>query len=181
MLTSTIVPRPIAWVTTVSVAGVRNAAPFSFFNAMSRDPAVLAVGMIDAADGRMKDTAQNIVDTGEFVVNLVTRTAAEAMSLTSIDAPPDVDEIQLANLETKPSIKVTPGRIAISPVSFECKLHTKIELSNQLIALGEIVHAHIDDMMMLVRKNITSTHLSLNSYPACTAVDVTEMPIPFSR
>ncbi len=93
----------------------------------------------------MKDTARNILDTGEFVVNLVPRAAAEAMNLTSIDAPPDIDELALAKLDTKPSIKVKPERIAISPVSFECRLHTPIELSNQLIALGEVVQAHVAD------------------------------------
>lgn len=149
LLTSTIVPRPIAWVTTLSKNGARNAAPFSFFNAMSRDPALLAVGIMADGDGSMKDTARNILDTQEFVVNLVPRVAAEVMNLTSIDAPADVDELALANLEVAPSIKVKPPRIAISPVSFECRLHTPIELSNQLIALGEVVQAHISDAMML--------------------------------
>jgi flavin reductase (DIM6/NTAB) family NADH-FMN oxidoreductase RutF len=149
LLTSTIVPRPIAWVTTLSKNGVRNAAPFSFFNAMSKDPALLAVGIISDSDGSMKDTARNILDTGEFVVNLVPREAAEAMSLTSIDAPSDVDELALAKLDTVRSIKVKPERIAASPVSFECRLHTPIELANQLIAIGEVVQAHIADEMML--------------------------------
>jgi flavin reductase (DIM6/NTAB) family NADH-FMN oxidoreductase RutF len=149
LLTSTIVPRPIAWVSTLSKSGVRNAAPFSFFNAMSNDPALLAVGITTHGDGSMKDTARNILDTREFVVNLVPRVAAEAMNLTSIDAPPDVDELALAKLDTVPSVKVKPERIAISPVSFECRLHTPIELSNQLIAIGEVVQAHIADDMML--------------------------------
>ncbi len=148
LLSSTIVPRPIAWVTTLSKNGVRNAAPFSFFNAMSSDPALLAVGIM--ADGDcMKDTARNILDTREFVVNLVPRVAAEAMNLTSIDAPPEIDELALAKLGTLPSLKVKPERIAISPVSFECRLHTPIELSNQLIAIGEVVQAHIADDAML--------------------------------
>ncbi|MFA5957108.1 flavin reductase family protein [Hyphomicrobium sp.] len=149
LLTSTIVPRPIAWVTTLSKNGVRNAAPFSFFNAMSKDPPLLAVGIMADGDGSMKDTARNILDTGEFVVNLVPREAAEAMNLTSIDAPPDVDELVLAKLDTLPSVKVKPERIAISPVSFECRLHTPIRLANQLIALGEVVQAHIADAKML--------------------------------
>ena len=83
LLTSTIVPRPIAWVTTVSKNGVRNAAPFSFFNAMSNDPALLAIGIMNKADGTPKDTARNILATGEFVVNLVPRSAADVMNLTS--------------------------------------------------------------------------------------------------
>jgi flavin reductase (DIM6/NTAB) family NADH-FMN oxidoreductase RutF len=79
----------------------------------------------------------------------VPRPAAEAMNLTSIDAPPDIDELSLAKLDTAPSLKVKPARIAISPVAFECRLHTPIELSNQLIAIGEVVQAHIADAMML--------------------------------
>ena len=149
LLTSTIVPRPIAWITTVSKSGVRNAAPFSFFNAMSKEPALLAVGIMSDTDGSLKDTASNILETREFVVNLVPRAAAAAMNLTSSDAPPHVDELELARLETTPSLKVKPARIAISPVSFECRLHTPIELSNQLIALGEVVQAHIADAAML--------------------------------
>jgi flavin reductase (DIM6/NTAB) family NADH-FMN oxidoreductase RutF len=150
ILTSTIVPRPIAWITTVSKNGVRNVAPFSFFNAMSKTPPILAVGIQANADGGMKDSARNILDTGEFVVNLVTRSAAKAMTLTSIDAPSDVDETALADLDTLPSMKVLPPRLAASPVAFECKLHTPIEVAkSQLIVLGEIVQAHVADAFVL--------------------------------
>jgi flavin reductase (DIM6/NTAB) family NADH-FMN oxidoreductase RutF len=150
ILTSTIVPRPIAWVTSLSKNGVRNAAPFSFFNAMSKTPPIVAIGIQANADGSMKDSARNILDTREFVVNLVPRAAAEAMNLTSIDAPSDVDELALAHLATSPSVKVKPGRIAVSPVAFECRLHTPIEVApSQLIVLGEIVQAHVDDAFVL--------------------------------
>jgi flavin reductase (DIM6/NTAB) family NADH-FMN oxidoreductase RutF len=150
ILTSTIVPRPIAWITTVSKSGVRNAAPFSFFNAMSKTPPILAVGIQANSDGSMKDSARNILDTGEFVVNLVTRSVASAMNLTSVEAPSDVDEIALADLDTLPSLKVLPPRLAASPVAFECRLHTPIEVAkSQLIVLGEIVQAHVADAFVL--------------------------------
>ncbi|AGK59349.1 flavin reductase [Hyphomicrobium denitrificans 1NES1] len=150
ILTSTIVSRPIAWVTTLSKNGVRNAAPFSFFNAMSKTPPIVAIGIQANANGSMKDSACNILDTQEFVVNLVPRLAAEAMNLTSIDAPSHVDELSLAKLETMPSVKVKPERIAISPVAFECRLHTPIEVApSQLIILGEIVQAHVSDEFVL--------------------------------
>ena len=103
ILTSTIVPRPIAWVTTLSKNGVRNAAPFSFFNALSKEPPLLALGITADGDGSMKDTARNILDTHEYVINLVPRSAAQSMNLTSIDATSDVDELALAKLETRPS------------------------------------------------------------------------------
>jgi flavin reductase (DIM6/NTAB) family NADH-FMN oxidoreductase RutF len=153
ILTSTIVPRPIAWVTTLSKNGVRNAAPFSFFNAMSKTPPILAIGIQANADGSMKDSARNILETREFVVNLVSGAAAEAMNLTSIDVPSDVDELSLAALETSPSVKVKPERIAISPVAFECRLHTPVEVApSQLIVLGEILQAHVTDDFVLDRE-----------------------------
>ncbi len=121
IMTSTIVPRPIAWVTTLSKDGIRNAAPISFFNGMGKDPPVLALG-IQPNDGSLKDTARNILDTHEFVVNLVPESAAQAMNITSIDAPPDVDELALANIATVPSLKVKPtahcrepGRLRMPP------------------------------------------------------------------
>ena len=162
ILTSTIVPRPIAWVTTISKNGVRNAAPFSFFNALSKDPPLLALGITPEARGGMKDTARNILDTREFVVNLVPRSASHSMNLTSGNVPPDVDELELAKLETRPSLKVLPERIAISPVAFECRLHTPIVISNQLIALGEVVQAHVDDAFMLDPERLYVDTLALD-------------------
>lgn len=150
ILTSTIVPRPIAWVTTVSADGVRNAAPFSFFNAMGKEPPLVAVGILGNDDGSLKDTARNILETGEFVVNLVTEDVVEAMNATSIAAPADVDELVLANLDVTPSIKVRPPRIANSHVAFECRLHTPLQFpSGQFVVIGEVVQAHVDDAFML--------------------------------
>ena len=150
ILSATIVPRPIAWVTTLSLDGVRNAAPFSFFNVLSKAPPLLALGIQKDGDGSMKDTARNILDTREFVVNLVPYAAREAMSGTSAGVAPDVDELDLAGIDPVPSIKIAPPRIAQSPVAFECRLHMPLEVSpNQLIAIGEIVHAHVDDAFVL--------------------------------
>jgi flavin reductase (DIM6/NTAB) family NADH-FMN oxidoreductase RutF len=150
VLTSTVVPRPIAWVTTASIAGQPNAAPFSFFNVMSKEPPLLALGIQANDDGSIKDTGRNILETGEFVVNLVSQRLAEAMNVTSANHPPEVNELERALLETCPSIRVRPPRIRLSPVSFECRLHSKIEVSvNHVIAIGEILEAHIDDDVML--------------------------------
>lgn len=150
LLSSTIVPRPIAWITTLSANGVRNAAPFSFFNAMGNEPPLLAVGIQGNDDRSVKDTARNILETQEFVVNLVTESIAGAMNLTSISAPFDVDELVLANLEAIASIKVAPPRIAASPVAFECRLHTPLRFpSGQFVVIGEVVQAHIDDGFVL--------------------------------
>lgn len=142
MLASTVMPRPIAWVVTCSADGVINAAPYSFFNFFGADDPVLAIGIL-ARPGAPKDTAANIRATGEFVVNLVPYALAEAMNLTCIDAPPEVDEIALAGLETTPSLAIRPPRISASPVGFECRLLHLLETGpGQLLAVGKVLHAH---------------------------------------
>jgi flavin reductase (DIM6/NTAB) family NADH-FMN oxidoreductase RutF len=149
ILASSVVPRPIAWVTTRSRAGVVNAAPFSFFNAMGADPPTLALGLIPR-EGRLKDTAANIQETAEFVVNLVSEANAEAMNITCIDAPAEVDELQLAKLTPVPSRSVAPPRIGESPVSFECRLIAAMVVGPlQTVVLGRVVCAHIDDALVL--------------------------------
>jgi len=145
ILASTVTPRPIAWVTTLSEDGVINAAPYSFFNALGHDPPTLALGLL-AGKGRFKDTATNILASGEFVVNLVSEKNAEAMNVTCIDAPPEIDELVLAGLTAAPSHAVRPPRIAESPVSFECRVLTSLVTGpRQTIVIGRIVRAHIDD------------------------------------
>ena len=145
ILASTVTPRPIAWVTTLSEDGVVNAAPYSFFNALGHEPPTLALGLL-AGKGRFKDTATNILASGEFVVNLDSEKNAEAMNITCIDAPPEIDELVLAGLTPAPSHAVRPPRIAESPVSFECRVLTSLVTGpRQTIVIGRIVRAHIDD------------------------------------
>jgi flavin reductase (DIM6/NTAB) family NADH-FMN oxidoreductase RutF len=149
LLAASVVPRPIAWVTTKSRDGVVNAAPFSFFNAMGADPPTVAIGIIPR-EGRLKDTAANIQETAEFVVNLVSEANAEAMNVTCIDAPPEVDELQLAKLTAVPSRSVAPPRIGESPVAFECRLLASLVTGPlQTIVIGRVVCAHIDDAFVL--------------------------------
>lgn len=150
ILTSTVTPRPIAWVTSQSAAGLVNAAPFSFFNVMGDDPPIVVIGVLRHPDNRPKDTAANILETGEFVVNLVSEDLAEAMNITCMDAPPEVDELECAGLHAAASVKVAPPRIAESPVSFECKTFKTVETGpHQVIVLGQVVMAHIRDDMVL--------------------------------
>ena len=148
ILASTVTPRPIAWVTTLSEGGIVNAAPYSFFNALGHEPPTLALGLL-AGKGRFKDTATNILATGEFVVNLVSEKNAEAMNVTCIDAPPGIDELALAGLTPAPSHAVRPPRIAESPVSFECRVLTSLVTGpRQTIVIGRILRAHIDDAVV---------------------------------
>ncbi len=150
LLTATIVPRPIAWVSTLDAEGRPNAAPFSFFNALGDAPPTIALGITGAGTNGLKDTAQNILDTGEFVVNLVPAALAEQMNTTSINAPRGVNELELAGLSTAPATHVKPPRIAQSPVSFECVTHTAILTGpHQLAVIGRVLAVHVADAFVL--------------------------------
>jgi flavin reductase (DIM6/NTAB) family NADH-FMN oxidoreductase RutF len=150
ILTATVTPRPIAWVTSKSVDGVVNAAPFSFFNVMGHEPPTITLGLLSKPDGGYKDTSENILATGEFVVNLVSESMAAAMNETCTDAPPEVDELALAGLTALPSIAVKPPRIAGCPVSFECRsLASIVTGPRQVIVVGTVLRAHIADEFLL--------------------------------
>ncbi len=150
ILTASITPRPIAWISSQSADGVRNAAPYSFFNMMGAAPPVVAIGIMRHGEQRFKDSAANILDTGEFVVNLVSNDVAEAMNLTCIDAPPEVDELTLAGIETRPGVTVSAPRIAAAPVSLECRnLSSVVTGPGQMVVLGEVLMAHIHDDFIL--------------------------------
>jgi flavin reductase (DIM6/NTAB) family NADH-FMN oxidoreductase RutF len=156
ILISSVVPRPIAWVSTVSATGQPNLAPFSFFNAVCADPPLLAFApglrrpkQPDAVHGEAKDTLRNVRETKEFVVNMVTYELAEAMNLTSGEYDASVNEFELAKLTPRPSHIVRAPRVAESPVSFECKLHQILDFSpaptGSSLVIGKIVSIHIDD------------------------------------
>jgi flavin reductase (DIM6/NTAB) family NADH-FMN oxidoreductase RutF len=146
LLLGTIVPRPIALITTLGPDGLINAAPYSLFNIMGHDPAVAMVSVLAHPQARLKDTAHNILSTKEFVINLVSETVSEAMNVTCIDAPPGTNELELANLNTSPSVKVKPPRMSASPVAYECRFLTSLSFGpNQLIVAGQIVHAYVED------------------------------------
>ena len=154
LLVSTVVPRPIALVTTVDAAGRVNAAPFSFFNAVSSVPPVVVLGISPgdpgaagggAGDG-YKDTERNIRDTGEFVVNLVDEAIAERMNICAVDFPTAIGELEKAELHPLPSIGIRPPRVAESPVSFECQRITGLSLgAGSTLEVGRVIHIHIRD------------------------------------
>ena len=159
LLLGTVLPRPITIVTTVSAAGSLNAAPYSLFNVVCHDPPMLMVSVLPHPEGRLKDTAGNILATREFVVNLVPRAMAEAMNITNIDAPPGRDELELAGLATAPSSVVKPPRIAQSPVALECRLATSLSFgANQAVIFGEIATAYVaDDAVLDAAKGLVDT------------------------
>lgn len=150
LLVSTVVPRPIAWVTTQDLDGTVNAAPFSFFNAVSGKPPVVAIGIGGRAPGDVKDTGGNIRRTGQFVVNLVSNALAEQMNITAIDFGKDVNELQQAGLTTAPSKHVAPPRIAESPVALECERLVIVEVGvDRAVVLGTVKAIHIKDEFVL--------------------------------
>ena len=155
LLISTVVPRPIAFVTTRGADGKVNAAPFSFFNAMDFDPPIIVLGLEARPDGQLKDTAANIQASGEFVVNIVDNALAERMNICAIDFEPDVSEPLQADLELLESVGVSPPRIAASPVSMECEKLVALELRNaRHIVLGEVRHFHIRDDIVIDREKL---------------------------
>ena len=150
LLAATTIPRPIAWVVTKAPDGSLNAAPYSFFNVMGSAPPTIALGLMKAPDRGFKDTARNILDTGEFVVNLVPERLVQVMNLTSADAPPGVDELAFAGVATAPSTHVAPPRIADSPVSYECRaLSSVVTGPNQVVVIGRVLAVHIEDRFLL--------------------------------
>lgn len=150
ILTAFVLPRPIAWVTTVGPTGTVNAAPFSFFNVMGSAPPTVALGILADPERGFKDTARNILDTEEFVVNLVPERLVGQMNVTAVDAPRGVDELALADLATSPSSRIRPPRIAESPVNFECVLLSSVQTGPaQLVAIGRVLVVHIDDDYLL--------------------------------
>ena len=150
LLVSTVGPRPIAWVVTQDMNGLVNAAPFSFFNAISGDPPLVIIGIGGRKPGDAKDTGNNIRETGQFVVNLVSDANAKAMNVTAIDFPPGIDEIREAGLTTIPSTKIKVPRIAESPVAFECERFMNIDLGvDRTLVIGRVLAVHVRDDCVL--------------------------------
>jgi flavin reductase (DIM6/NTAB) family NADH-FMN oxidoreductase RutF len=146
LMIGTVIPRPIALVTTVDEHGRINAAPFSFFNCLSADPPILALGVENYPDMTFKDTGHNIRMTEVFTVNIVSFAIAEAMHICGSKYPRGVDELKEAGLTAMPGTKVASPWIAEAPAAFECKRHVTLELGkSRQIVMGEIVYAHYRD------------------------------------
>jgi flavin reductase (DIM6/NTAB) family NADH-FMN oxidoreductase RutF len=150
LLIGSVVPRPIAWVSTANEQGVSNLAPFSFFNAVCSQPPTLMFCVSTQADLSEKDTLRNIRATGEFVVHVVNMAMVEAMNASAVPAPHGVSEIDLQNLATEPSVMVKPPRVKGSPIHFECRLTQIVEIGpaapgSARMVIGQVVYAHVDE------------------------------------
>lgn len=146
LMIGTIIPRPIALVTTVDEHGRYNAAPFSFFNCLSADPPILAIGVENNPDMSFKDTGHNIRMTEVFTVNIVSHAIAEAMHVCGTKYPRGTDELQAAGLTAMPGEKIAAPWIKEAPAAFECRRHVTLELGkSRQIIMGEIVFAHYQE------------------------------------
>lgn len=145
LMISAIVPRPIAFVTTLSRAGATNLAPFSFFNGVSSDPPVVSIAVATKRDGSKKDTWRNIEETGEYVINTVTPELMDAVITGARELPHGVSELDLSGEPTRPSVRVKPPRLERSPVSLECALLKIIEVEETALILGRVLLYHAKD------------------------------------
>jgi flavin reductase (DIM6/NTAB) family NADH-FMN oxidoreductase RutF len=183
LLSSTVTPRPIAWVSTIDARGLPNAAPFSFFNVFGEDPPTLAFAIQHRSGTDRKDTGENVRSQGEFVVNLVSEDNVEKMNVCAIEFPPHVDEFAEAGLTAQASTLIRTPRIAESHVSFECRLMRIVELGEmRSLVLGEVLMIHVRDDAVLdaARCRIDTRRLALvgrmqgNSYVRSS--EVFELP-----
>lgn len=153
LLTALVQPRPIAWVSTISKSGVPNLAPFSFFNVVcAKPPTVVFCPMWSGPDAVKKDTVKNIEETGEFVIQVVSRELAPQMNLTSCEVDSAVNEFEMAGLTQVDSTKVAPPRVGEAKAYLECKLDKIIPVGQGsgagCMILGEVLHIEIDDTVM---------------------------------
>lgn len=161
LLTGSIVPRAIAWVSTKSTDGILNLAPYSFFTAVtSNPPTVLFCPSATRSDGSDKDTLTNARETGEFVINFVNEALGEAMSQTAVEAPATLDEFERAGLTPQPSTLVDVPRVKESPIAFECKLNQIVDIGTGHIVIGEVVYMHFAEGI----HDASSNYIDMKAY-----------------
>ncbi len=158
LLTGTIIPRPIGWISTIDAKGINNLAPFSYFNMVSSDPPCVMFSTRRDNDTN-KDTLNNVLENKQFVVNLVTENVVEQMNLTSESVGAEIDEFQLANLTPIDSVSVLPKRVKESVVHFECEMIHHYFIDNDsnggaCVVIGKINTIHIDDSILMENNRI---------------------------
>ena len=148
LMTSLIVPRPIAWVSTIDALGRTNLAPYSFFNALGNSPSVIAFGPGPRRDGSLKDTERAVLETGEFVLNLVEKEQAELMHASAAPYEEGVSEIDVLEIALEPSQVVAAPRVALARVHFECRYHSTVKIEENHIIFGVLEHLHVADALV---------------------------------
>jgi flavin reductase (DIM6/NTAB) family NADH-FMN oxidoreductase RutF len=154
LLSAVVIPRPIAWVTTINRQGLVNVAPFSFFNLFGADPATVILGLEHHADGSQKDTTRNIEETGEYTINILTPDLNDVMVATAARYSADIGEATALGLELTPSAKVAPPRLTCAPVALECRKTMALSLSpERSIMIGEAIALTARDGLIDVERN----------------------------
>jgi flavin reductase (DIM6/NTAB) family NADH-FMN oxidoreductase RutF len=183
-MASTIAPRPVAWVSTQSLDGTTNLAPFSFFQMIAPHPPTLMICPQHNADGTLKDTARIIRDTGEFVVNLVSYAMVQQMNATSFAFDETTSEFAAAGIRAVPSTVVTAPRVDGAPMSFECRLTSFMPYPESAptcsIILGEVVAAHVDPAILGDDQQVDPTRLDVVSRMGADWYGRTNSPTNFS-
>jgi len=185
-LACAITPRPIAWVSTLSPAGVTNLAPFSFFNGVGANPPSVVFSPVNNRKGEPKDTLVNVRETGEFVVNLVSHALADRMNDTAYEYGYDVSEFGRVGLTETPSQRVAPPRVGESPLSMECKVLQIITVGEgplgANLVIGEVVMMHLDDGLLdadgFIAPDKLDTVGRMGAADYCTTRDRFAMPRP---
>jgi len=148
LMTGSIVPRAIAWVSSRSKDGILNLAPFSYFTAVSANPPMLLFCPgTRGSDGGQKDTYNNVRESGEFVINFVNEATAQAMNITATELPAEINEFERAGLTPVPSKQINVPRVKESPIHFECQLHTIVSVGDGHIVIGRVVQMHFDEAL----------------------------------
>lgn len=164
-LASTVTPRPIAWVSTLSAQGQGNLAPFSFFQVISDEPPTLMVNTSIRDDGSVKDTLRNVRETGQLVIHLVSAAQAESMNATAATLPHGVSEIEQVGIATLPSVRVAPPRVAGAAVAFECELAQiqpyPADKPSCYLIFARVLLAHIDDAVLRDERHVDPAKLDL--------------------
>jgi flavin reductase (DIM6/NTAB) family NADH-FMN oxidoreductase RutF len=182
-----VAPRPIAWVSSLDRSGVRNLAPFSFFNAFSTQPPTVAIGP-GSRQGVNKDSLRNIRETREFVVNIVSYELAVRANQTSAEFPPEVDEWDVAGLTPAPSDDVTPARVAEAPASLECRVHSIVDLGTtssptNSVVIATVTRFHVREDILdgyRVRPEMLDAVARMGRNLWCTSRDRFDLPRPSS-
>jgi flavin reductase (DIM6/NTAB) family NADH-FMN oxidoreductase RutF len=185
---SCVTPRPIGWISTLSMDGISNLAPYSQFQNLTFDPPYVMFAANQNTAGRRKDSVVNAEQTGEFVYNMATFDLREAVNISAQEVPPDVDEFELAGVSKKPSRLVKPYRVAESPVQFECRYHQTLRLPGKGkmgtadVVIGEVLGIHIKDEFILPNGKLDILRIKplarLGYYDYTVVESIFEMVIP---
>ncbi len=186
LIVGLVVPRPIAWVTSIDADGRVNLAPFSFFNAFGANPPVVVFSPTRRRDGSRKDTLNNVEATGEFVINVATERHAEPMNRSSAELPPDESEVDLTGLALADSTLVRPPRLAEAPAALECRVIHLLPIGDGPIAatlvVGQVVAIHVDEAVLDPSGRVDPRKLRaiarLGGDYYCRSTDLFELPRP---